>query len=176
MTRVLTRAVLHVMMIMTTGAVNMIRVVDATMIAGATTTVDTTRAAGVTAEGIAVVTATLTPWIKDSDRSRSRSRDRDDRSSSRSDTRSRDTWRSGRSDDANIVDCSDEDCPYIHEGYHVDVPIEAASKSEPAVSLKAGEAKLSSRSNGTKARQERLFFLHRQPQYFRPYNKVDQAL
>ena len=63
-TRVLPCVVLHVMMIVTTDAVDAIRAVDVTTIADVTITVDATKAAGVTAEGITAVTATLTPRMK----------------------------------------------------------------------------------------------------------------
>ena len=63
-TRAPSRAVLHVMMIVTTDVVDAIKSVDVTKIAGATTTVDTAKAADVTATGIAAATATPTPWMK----------------------------------------------------------------------------------------------------------------
>ena len=56
--------VLHVTMIVTTDVVDVIKTVDVIRIAGATTTVDTTKAAGVTAEGTAAANATPMPWTR----------------------------------------------------------------------------------------------------------------
>ena len=98
-----------------------------------------------------------------SDRFRSRSRYRNNCSSSRSDTRSRDSRRSGRSEEINIADYDGEDGPYVNEGYCVDMPDDTASKTEPAIPLQPGEAKLSSRQyRDSKARNDRLCFLYRQ--------------
>ena len=58
------RAVLHVAMIVTIDAVDAIKAVDIIKIAGATTIVDATRAAGVTAAGIAAATTMPTPWMR----------------------------------------------------------------------------------------------------------------
>ena len=58
------RAVLHVTMIVTTGAVDAIRAMDVIKIAGATTIVNATKVMGVTAAGIAAATATPTPWMR----------------------------------------------------------------------------------------------------------------
>ena len=54
--------VLHVAMIVTTGVVDVIKAVDVIRIAGATTTVDAAKAAGVTAEGTAAANAMPMPW------------------------------------------------------------------------------------------------------------------
>ena len=63
-TRAPSRAVLHVMMIVTTDVVDAIKAVDITKIAGATTIVDATKAVDVTAAGIAAVNATPPPWMR----------------------------------------------------------------------------------------------------------------
>ena len=56
--------VLHAMKIATTDAVDTIRVVDVIRIAGATTTVDATKAAGVTAEGTAAANTMPMSWTR----------------------------------------------------------------------------------------------------------------
>ena len=58
------RVVLRVSMIMTTDAVDAIKTVDVIKIAGKTTIMDAAKAAGVTVAGIAVATATPTPWTR----------------------------------------------------------------------------------------------------------------
>ena len=114
-TRVLTRVVLHVMMIATTAAVGAIRTVDVTMIADMTTTVDATRAAGVTAEGIAADTATLTPWTKAvTDPDPAHVTGTIARHPDLTRTPGTPGRRSGRSDDANIADYDVEDGPYVN--------------------------------------------------------------
>ena len=61
-TRVPTRVVLHVIMIVTTDVVDAIKAMN--LIEGAATTMDVTKIADVTAEGTAAANATLTPWMR----------------------------------------------------------------------------------------------------------------